>query len=196
MPSEPAAIKLRRADLEVAFRTLAAGKGPLILRASDGAAELSRGAMREDLIAEGSGKFAAQFEMDPAYYARRIPPGEWLDITFDGSHLAFGAYRHPAIPAVKSDTMGLADQKEKARRLARAAKTLEAYFLTEADLHQLCQTESLYTVEEQAMTERIGKAWVELAPYGVSPDALRKLITHRIRNAWDRPLKTKVKRPW
>ena len=77
-------------------------------------------------------------------------------------------------------------EKEKQRRISRAAQVLEPYFVNASDLNVLCGSESHFAEGEQALTDRIAKAWAELAPYGVSSDDLKKLISENLKYAWRR----------
>ena len=100
--------------------------------------------------------------------------------------ISFGRYRHPATPAVAEIPLTAIAEKEKQRRISRAAQVLEPYFVNASDLNVLCGSESHFPEGEQALTDRIAKAWAALAPYGVSPDDLKKLISENLKNAWRR----------
>lgn len=40
------------------------------------------------------------------------------------------------------------------------------------------------TQSREALTDRVAKAWAELAPYGVSPESLKEVISNKVKNAW------------
>ena len=100
--------------------------------------------------------------------------------------ISFGRYRHPETPAAAEIPLTAIAKKEKQRRISRAAQVLEPYFVNASDLNVLCGSESHFAEGEQALTDRIAKAWAELAPYGVSPDDMKKLISENLKNAWRR----------
>ena len=109
----------------------------------------------------------------------------WSLIT-SGSLTTMHGYRHPATPAAAEIPLTAIAEKEKQRRISRAAQVLEPYFVNASDLNVLCGSESHFAEGEQALTDRIAKAWAELDPYGVSPDDLKKLISVDLKNAWRR----------
>lgn len=180
-----------RAALVEALRFIAtAGQksvaGPAVLRVHAGTLTLERAGHSHELPVEGDAVFEAQFELAYAAFASKLPDEDLLEIAFDGRHLSFGRYRHPArVPSV-GDLLDAVAVRAQERRLARAVKALAPYGIRESDLKPLCGSTSQFTEGEQAMTDRVAKAWAELAPYGVRPESIKEIISNKLRNAWRR----------
>ena len=189
--AEPFSVLVSRAALVQALRLISSGgspskAGPAILRAQGKTITLERAGHSQEMPVEGDADFEAQFYLDFARFASKLPADDPLEVGFDGTHISFGRYRHPATPASAESPLTAIAEKEKLRRIARAVQVLEPYFIKASDLTALCGSESRFAEGEQALTDRIAKAWAELAPYGVSPDDLKKLISENLKNAWRR----------
>ena len=184
-------VLVSRSDLVQALRFIAAAgsrtkAGPAILRANGPIMILERAGQTQEIAAQGTAEFEAEFELDFAKFASKLPADDPLEVGFDGAHISFGRYRHPAKPPVAQSALEAVAGRENQRRIARAVEILEPYLVKDIDLKPLCREESKFTVGEQALTDRIAKAWAELAPYGVTPDDLKHLISANLKNAWRR----------
>jgi hypothetical protein len=160
--------------------------GPAFLRVHSGTLTLERAGQSRELEVEGEADFDAQFELAYAAFASKLPDEDPLEIAFDGSHLSFGRYRHPARAANKEDPLDAVAARVQAQRVARAVAILSPYGVKIADIQPLFGTTSQFAEGEQALTDRVAKAWAELAPYGVKPESLKEIISQNLRNAWRR----------
>lgn len=160
--------------------------GPATLRVHSGTLTLERAGHSQEVPVEGDADFDAQFELAYAAFASKLPEQDPLEIAFDGMHLSFGRYRHPARVTGMHDPLDAVAARVRDRRIARAVKVLAPYGVHAGDVEPLCGTQSQFTEGEQALTDRVAKAWAELAPYGVSPESLKEVISKKVKNAWHR----------
>lgn len=188
----PRIVTVSRADFVAAVRFVghAGGKkkgGPAILTVSGGRLRLERVGLSQEMPADGAGEFACQFALNFARFAAKIPDQDPLEVGFTGTHLRLHRYLHPAMAARAVDASEeVFDQKERMRRINRAAAALGPYFVTAADLAPICGDSSMFSEGEQPMVERIALAWAELAPYGVTPEDVKLVVSEKLRNAWRR----------
>lgn len=112
-------------------------------------------------------------------------PGE-RDAGFDGTHLSFGRYRHPASAASEEDLLDAVAARVRDRRIARAVRIFAPYGVRATDLQPLCGASSHFIEVGQALTDRVAKEWAELAPDGVRSETLGKIISNKVKNVWRR----------
>lgn len=182
-------VRAARTDFVEALRLISFPRsqaGPATLRVRSALATLERAGQCQEIPVEGNAAFEAQFDLDFDKLAHLLPVDDPLELGFDGTHISFSRYRHPAMCPSTEDPLDAIAEKEKRGRIVRAAQMLEPYFIKPEELEKVCGTHSLFSEVEQPLTERIAKAWAELAPYGVSPDNLKVLISEKLKNAWRR----------
>jgi hypothetical protein len=187
----PSVVTVSRADFVAAVRFVghAGGKkqgGPATLSVKAGTLRLERIGLSQEMPVSGPAEFVCQFALNFALFAPKIPDQDPLEISFDGTHLCLHRYRHPAMVPRIAVLDEAFDEKERLRRINRAAAALGPYFVTAADLLPICGDTSMFSEGEQPMTERIAQAWAELAPYGVTPEDVKLVVSEKLRNAWRR----------
>jgi hypothetical protein len=119
--------------------------------------------------------------------AKNMPAGDPVRLRVEESRLYANRYSEPcARTAVKHPINPEGPQQDK---ILEAARILKPLLITKWDLFALVveareRETPTWSEEDKKMIAIIAKAWALLAPLGVEPADLRRLVNDAVRNAW------------